>query len=276
MQNIPKIAHFCWFGTQPIPPLNVFTLVTFHRLNPDWEMRLYISNERSKEFGSLEWIPPYQGEDMLSEIKKLDYVQIIETDLAEYECPQYTHFIAATDVFRQQVLLKYGGIYSDMDVIWLRPMSYFTELDCIGDVNDFQCTVSFFKTTEGHHNVSNIVAEKGSEFLRYTLEKCKTVQPPFTHQAFGTDLFNRLFPTKNTIDKLFKRMLFLKYETFFPYSIYSLENLYQKHDIEPAYQKNCMAVHWFGGHPYSHAYIDGDGFNRNCALTSILKIEGLI
>jgi len=274
MKNIPKIAHLVWFGDQHMPLINVFTITTFHRLNPDWEIKVYTSKQGNKDFGTLEWIPPYVGCDFFPVIRELDYVEIIEVDFKDFDCPVHAHVIAMTDVFRQQVLFREGGIYSDFDVIWLKPMSYFTELDCIGDPTDFQCTVSYFETDHGHHNVSNIIAEKGSQFLAYTLSQCANMQPPYSHQAFGTDLFNSLFPHAKDIK--FDRMLFLKYETFFPYGIYNLIDLFQRHDIAPAYQPNVMAVHWFGGHPFAHAYIDNDGFNRNCAMTEILKKEGLI
>jgi hypothetical protein len=209
-------------------------------------------------------------------IRDMDFVQIVEVDLKDFDCPVHAHVIAMTDVFRQQILFREGGLYSDFDVIWLRPMSYFSQLDCIGNTNDFQCSVSFYKTDSGHHNVSNIIAEKGSKFLEFTLSQCANMQPPYSHQAFGTDLFNGLFPRAKDIDQKFERMLYLKYETFFPYGIYNLIDLFQRYDIEQAYGPNVMAVHWFGGHPFAHAYIDNDGFDRKCAMTEILKKEGLI
>jgi len=276
MKNIPKIAHLVWFGDQHMPLINVFTITSFHRLNPDWEIRVYTSKQGNKDFGTLEWIPPYVGEDYFPLIREMNFVDIIEVDLKDFDCPVQAHVIAMTDVFRQQVLFREGGIYSDFDVIWLRPMSYFSELDCIGNTNDFQCTISYFNTEDGHHNVSNIIAEKGNEFMKYTLSKCSDVKAPYSHQAFGTDMFNSLFPRAKDINQKFDRMLYLKYETFFPYGIYNLIDLFQRHEIEPAYQPNVMAVHWFGGHPFAHSYIDNDGFNRKCAMTEILKKEGLI
>lgn len=276
MNNIPKIAHLCWFGSQPMPMINVFTVLSFHRLNPDWAIKVYVSEEDTSDFGSYEWVPPYQGEDMFHLVKQFPFVEIIEIGLKDFTCPVHTHIIAATDVFRQEILYREGGIYSDFDVIWLKPMSYFSDLNCLGNKEDFQCTVSFYEYTHGHHNVSNIVAEKESKFLFDTLQATKEIKPPFTHQAFGTDMFNKLYPSWESITDKYDRMVALRYETFFPFGIFNLIDLYQKRDIMPAYQPNVMAVHWFGGHQYSHAYIDNDGFNRDCAMTSILKREGLI
>lgn len=276
MRSIPKIAHLVWFGDQSMPMINVFTIISFHRLNPDWKIKVYTSKQGNKDFGTLEWIPPYIGDDCFPLIRAMEFVQIIEVDLKDFDCPVQAHVIAMTDVFRQQVLFKYGGIYSDFDVIWLRPMDYFTQLDCLGDPKDFQCSISFYNLTDGHHNVSNIVAEKGNKFMEFTLSKCAEVEAPYSHQAFGTDMFNRLFPKQKNIEQQFERMLYLRYETFFPYGIYNLIDLFQRDDITPAYADNVMAVHWFGGHPYAHAYIDGNGFERKCSMTSILKKEGLI
>jgi hypothetical protein len=43
----------------------------------------------------------------------MSYVDIIEVDLNDFDCPVHAHVIAMTDVFRQQVLFREGGIYSD-------------------------------------------------------------------------------------------------------------------------------------------------------------------
>lgn len=276
MKNIPKVAHLNWFGEQAMPHLNVFTVISFHNQNPDWKIKVYTSKQGNKDFGSLEWIPPYPGDDCFPMVKALPYVEIIPIDLTDFTCPVHTHIIAASDVFRQEILYREGGLYSDFDVIWLRPMEYFEKLNVIGNASDFQCTVSFYHTTHGFHNVSNIIAEKGSRFLYDLLQKTKEVEPPYTHQAFGNDLWGKVHPTLKDITSKYDRICALKYETFFPYSTFDLLSLYQKHDITQAYRENTMAVHWFGGNSLSHAYTDNDGFNRPCAMTSILKKEGLI
>lgn len=221
MKNIPHVAHLCWFGHHPMPLLNVFTVVSFHKHNPDWKIKVYYSKQTMKDFGSREWLPPYQGQDYFDMLFGMDFLEMIEIDLLQTVCPTKSHIVCASDVFRQDILFREGGLYSDFDVIWLRPMSYFEKLDVIGDPTDFQCTVSFYQNTHGFHNVSNIIAEKGSKFLSDLLHVSKKVRPPFSHQAYGTDLWNKYFPTLESINDRYERMCALKYETFFPSTLSS-------------------------------------------------------
>ena len=125
--------------------------------------------------------------------------------------------------------------------------------------------------------MSNIIAEKGSPFIGSMIEDQKKVKPPYRHLAFSTQLLNEKYPGLGMILTRFPRVLALKYETFYPYSIFNLQQLYQQDDLSPIIgNKNVMCIHWFNGHQLSKDYVNGNGFGTRCSMTTVLKKEGYI
>lgn len=84
---IPKIIHYCWFGSGPKPDSFIKYLATWKRCLPDYEIR--------------EWNEHY-------------------FDLAQYTYSREAYIMGSyahvSDVCRMHVLYYYGGIYLDTDV----------------------------------------------------------------------------------------------------------------------------------------------------------------
>jgi len=276
MKTIPKVCYLMWTSEAPMALLQVFTVVSFHKYNPDWKIIVYLSKQTEKELGSNIYVPEYMGKDYFYMVKNLDYVEIIEHNLIESGVSLGINAIVASDIIKRKLMYEFGGVYSDFDVIWLKPMSEFSNIDCIGDPMDFESVVSFFRYTQGHHNVSNLISEKGSPYIYSLIEYQKNITPPYDHQSFGTQMLNDKYPDLASITSIFPRVLAIKYETFYPYSIFKLEQLYLENDLSPLNSKNVMCIHWFNGHQLSKNYLNNDGLNTNCSMTSVLKKEGLL
>ena len=179
MRNIPKICYMYWSGSN-MPLLMVFTVVSFHRLNPDWKIILYRTIQRDEDIGKSPYNYFYTGGDYYYLIEKMDFVEIRIIDITEYGIKTEIHAIGASDMFRTKILYEHGGMYSDLDIIWLKPMSEFKNIDCIGDPDDFECNVIFYNQTHGHQTSSFIIAEKGSPFLKSVIEEQSKVNPPYS------------------------------------------------------------------------------------------------
>lgn len=93
---IPKIIHYCWFGSNPLPKLAVNCIASWKKYLPDYE----IIEWNETNFDIDEYIFTRQAYDN----KKFAFV---------------------SDVCRLQVLKNYGGIYMDTDVEVLKPLDSF-------------------------------------------------------------------------------------------------------------------------------------------------------
>lgn len=275
MKNIPKICHMCWTKGSPLSLMQVFTVLSFHRYNPDWKIILYLSAQEVQELGRNTYVPDYKGEDCFYMIEELGYVDIQEVDLVKEGIGTDKHGILVSDILRVRKLYEHGGVYSDFDMIWLRPMSEFVNIHCIGNASDFETSVCFYEYTKGHHNASNIVSEPGGGFLKSVIEEQERICPPYAHQSFNSDLLNRVYPNFASIIVKFPRVLAMRYDMFYPYGIYNLERLYLRDDTTPIANNGVMGVHWFNGHILSREYADAANFNKKCSMSTILHREGL-
>lgn len=245
---IPKKCHLVWNKHKPLSWLQSLTVRSFFRYNPDWEITVHLIVNKLKENI---YTNDYEGEDFFDLVRltaKIKEVKI-EGDFCS---------IQASDILRMKILYEHGGIYSDFDMLWLKPMSEF----------DFETTVCYYPGPGAHFNMSNIVSEPGGEFLKEVIEKQSKVRSK-DYQAYLTEMLNREY-TVDSILKRFPRVLLIPYEWFYPYSIYELDTLYES-DIDLT--EKAFGVHWFNGHPLSQNYIKN---MQECSMTSILRREGYL
>jgi hypothetical protein len=52
MKTIPKICHFIWTSKSPLSLLQLLSVVSFHKYNPDWRIVLYLIKQTPAELGA--------------------------------------------------------------------------------------------------------------------------------------------------------------------------------------------------------------------------------
>lgn len=268
-----KTCYFYW-DASPMALLQTFGVISFHKYNPDWGIVVCVTRQRD-QFKPNTYTRTYTGPDYFHLIANLDYVEIREIDIRDYDLPTDASTVLATDLFRMRILYREGGVYSDHDVIWLKPMSVFNGIEHLGNMKDFDCMACYYGYTTGHHNVSIMMAEKGSRFLKTIIDAQNIVRGKYTDQCWSAELFNRMFPSWDVLKNQFPRMLAVKYETFYPYSTFDLSPLFKQDDLS-VLNDNVMAVHWFAGNILSNEFMNEDSLTRSCSITTILKNEGYI
>lgn len=261
--------------------LQVFTIETFNRLNPDWTINVYVPSQ--EYHGNAIYIPDYSGEDYFPLINNISNVNIIEVNLENYGVKINIHNILRSDIFRYYILYEQGGVWSDFDVIWLKSMSHISSVKTYGNVpvNEMGAMVTFFNKNKGHHNIGILLSVKEHPFYKTLIDKTITIQNNHTgtdrgfgHQSFGSAMWGELYPNLFTITSQFNDVLGFRYETFAPYSIFNIEQLYLENDITPITDNNVVGLHWFNGHSLSKEYINQNKFGNNSSMTSILKALG--
>jgi hypothetical protein len=134
---IPKIIHFIWFDNkgEPFPEKNILTLTSAVK-NTLCEVWLHTNN------------PSYNIPGVKTKIIEFPTIingvvfnpdEIIETksNVGKYSSIHKGSRIShMTDIVRLDILKKYGGIYSDCDVLWFRsPFELFNKEFVIGFQN---------------------------------------------------------------------------------------------------------------------------------------------
>jgi len=270
MKNIPNICHLMW-DKSPMAYLQVLTVISFHRLNPDWRIIIWIPKQDVSDLGSNTYVPDYTGPDYFGMITSMDYVEIIEVDLNDYGIRTDVHFILCSDQLRLRMLYSMGGVYTDFDVIWIRPMESLAGMDCIGNPEDFEASICYHEDTRGWSNIAILIAEKESLYILELIEAQKKIKPPYSHQIYGTDLIDSLYPTFEKVEAKYPRILGVRYKTFYPYDINNLRMLYKEDKLDMILNDNVLCLHWFNGHARSKKYINDEDYNRPCSITSVLN-----
>lgn len=277
MDKIPKELHLYWDGS-PMSKLQTFTVSTFRKLNPDWNITLYMPKQ--KYSGDARYVPDYVGEDYFPSILQLDYLTIKMVDLNDYGINTDLHNILRSDILRYHLLYDIGGVWSDFDVIWLKPMEHFRNIEYYGNtpIEDVNAIVSFVRGTYEGHSIGIMIHCKHDPYILSLINLTKQVKPPYEHEAFGAAMLNSAYPTLDSLSS-FKNVIGARFETYYPYIIhrynYTIPTLYQGIDLS-CINNNVICLHWYNGHELSKKYVNNNGFNINCSMTTILKNEGCI
>ena len=151
---VPNIVHYVWLGDNTLKYFSYLSLLSaLYVLNADM---VYIH-------GDVEPRGPHWAN-----IKGHKRVTFVNRDFpgAIFAEPIVRYASHASDYWRGDLLIRYGGIYMDWDVIWVNPIPQelrrYETVACA----DFPATGAFPDV----FNMGVLLAGQGSQYLRYFLE----------------------------------------------------------------------------------------------------------
>jgi hypothetical protein len=260
--------------------LQVQTVVTFYKHNPDWEIRVYIPQQPVVEAKG-KYVQDYMGNDCFDLIKKLPYVNVIEVDLVRYGIDPKLHSILQSDIFRYLMLYDVGGLWMDFDILWLRPISDIYNIPTKGlvptaEMGAFVCK---YEPEEKFHSIGVLISKPKHPYYKTIIDKCFLIlqnnkdRDTLWHQSFGTDLIDQMYPTFESTCKVFPDVVKMPYKTFYPYSILDMKTLYKELHLKRLKDPDVLCVHWFNGHRFSKEYVNADhNINPKCSMSQILAL----
>lgn len=255
---IPKRIFFYWNGDK-MSWMRYMTLYSFRKFNPDWEMILYISDNKNKK----NWKGPeeqdfnnYSGENYLDNINDLNII-IKNVDFPDDIKDKLENLspVHESDLFRYYELYRNGGIYCDMDVLFFRSIeNFYNELkdyDLLIHQDTKFITIGFLGSSVNNQYYKDIydIAINNINISNY--------------QSMGVDIIYNIFggSRKNPLilDNIKKKYNNLK--------IYNLpSNLIYKFDWTKIgynysnslnvsnFDKESIGYHWFGGSSISQKF----------------------
>jgi len=173
--TIPKIIHYCWFGGQPEPEFVARHLATWRRYAPDFEIRRW-------------------------DEQRFDCQQLAATR----EAYAAKRFDLVSDYVRLYALREVGGIYLDVDVELLRPLTPLLNNQAFLGLEDFDTIASglICGATKHEPNITALAARYEAATTR-PAENCVAITTAYFRQL-GFKPRNRLqlingvqiYPTK--------------------------------------------------------------------------------
>lgn len=251
LKNIPKVAHFYW-GSKKMSYLRFMTLKTFKALNPDWSVILYVPKTSCD---NITWYDKSHRSDSADYMSEEDYfarVKELPIKIKYVNFPEKINNLGEaqkSDYLRWRILYDNGGVWSDMDIIYVKPMNqiYLNE----NSYSNTDGTVSFHK--EHSHQIGFfLTSPKNSLFKELTILTSLKETPKF-YQDFGCYLLNSIGEPKIINDKFSLDLINLDGDVIYFFDHKNLDKIFEKNYSKELTSKT-IGIHWYGGAEISQKY----------------------
>lgn len=249
--NFPKNIYFYW-GNKTMSFLRYMSLYSFKKFNPNWNIIL-IKRRNSiipKEYGWEERLDSlyFKGEDCSNLLDDLDitikYLEEEYPEIAELDI-QENHI---SDVILWKILSEDGGIVSDTDVLFYKPIDY----EKIKDVD--VGLISFQGYPRKDYIPLSFMIGKPNRFFRQMYQKSKN--------EINTEIWDNspsLMDSFKQIKNIFNNLNIVRLPSHlvFPFSETKKEPqeyfkmMFEKETKIP---KDSIGMHWYGANPNSQRF----------------------
>jgi len=122
MLKIPHQAFFYWGGSV-LPYLRYMSLYSFRKFNPDWKIILYIPKgiPNKKDWCAVGDRNELNTEDYMDRLESLG-IHVVSFDMESIGFSNGLPEVQKSDVLRLYLLSTTGGLWSDLDIIYFRPV----------------------------------------------------------------------------------------------------------------------------------------------------------
>ena len=163
---IPRKIHFIWIGTNPLPDYFERFLKGFHKLNPEFEIKVWRNKDVTKKNFPKVWSYLKQSKKLQGDRIK-EYTNAYTMYNTKDEPYTYNKYAQQTDLLRLELIYNEGGYYFDTTFECLKPLySLFnTKAQFIGcnevpRFKDFYAlSNSFFGATKGNPILRRLLAK---------------------------------------------------------------------------------------------------------------------
>ena len=249
-QTIPKTCFMYWDGS-PFSLLNYISVQSFRKFHPDWDIKMYMPINRTK---TLSWFTheqkiAYNGPDYFDQLHKLDVI-FISIDMNEIGFSNDASEVIKSDYLRYWLLYTYGGIWSDCDIIYIKPLS---DVFTLPETRVIICCQQSGNIVQGYP-VGFLASEKNNPFFKTVLDGCARFYNPLRYESLGSMLFVNLFPQPSMLigNENKNNIIIMDKWYYLPYDWNKLHLLYDISSFNPSLSNSLIrpttfGIHWFNG-----------------------------
>jgi hypothetical protein len=259
LQMIPKVCYMYWDGN-PLSFLNYLTIITFKKHNPDWKIKLYmpIIKTEAKTWKSNANKDKYIGIDYLDKVRGIPEVEIVKINFNNIGLDNNISEIIKSDYLRHYLLGNFGGMWSDMDIVYIKPI---TEMltntkNIFGDFNIIDTVVDYRTLSEYRidFSVGLLMSSPDNPFYLNLIDECKRHYDPTDYQTFGSCLVMKLYNNVEAIKAKYPHLniLNMHHDTYLPIKWSEMSNIFT--NIVPKITDRTIGIHWFNGSPISKKF----------------------
>lgn len=271
LRNIPKKIFFYW-GNKELPYLRMMSIITFHKLNPDWEIYFYYPAVRFE--GKNTWTTGeqdynFEGDDYMDHFKK-GYPQInkICFDFRSIGLSNNMPEVFKSDFLRWYLLSEQGGIWADMDILFYKPITNFNLNKIENEAKD-----TFICLNHGYHSIGFLMSGQNNLFFRKIFAYAKNSYSPRDYQSVGSHIFSK--NNLNTLNNIKGASIAnIDMQTVYAIDSNHIEKIFNGNHSN-LLSKESIGLHWFGGSKLAldcMNKINADNYNNfNNTISSCLS-----
>lgn len=266
--SCPKIFHYYWDDFKKLSYLNFYSLKTSVYYHPDyihviWCPKNPNSDVTWNEFCNKEHSGDNKWVYYLNLISSMRNVTIIYKNMDQLMNISNTMSeIHKSDLFRYYIIERYGGIWSDLDIVYIKPIT---------DIINFDFnTINFLCKNGGWYYIpiGLLISKRKGKFYDNIFKFALINYDKTKYQSMGAELFAKLY-LKNNLSMITKnnnnhlclksndKDIFLD-EHFYMYYNWTKINELFIHDIKINVQdeKKIAGFHWFNGSNNTKKYLN--------------------
>ena len=255
--NIPKIFHVYW-GGGIMPYIRFLTVKSFMKYNPDWTIMFWYPTHPSAHvtWHTGELCYPVECDDYTSEMMNLPISQM-PVDFDSIGFSNSATEVHKSDFLRLYLLTKFGGVWSDMDIIYFKPITNLSVNTLENrDKETFVCTSGY------GHSIGFLMAHPRSAFFKLLLEIIKSRGIPTQYQAIGPTLYNERFRSIDSINRI-SPAVNLSMDVVYSHDAGSIPDFLN--DVPERFTEGSIGAHWYAGHSQWSKFIK----DTNGGLTNL-------
>jgi glycosyltransferase involved in cell wall biosynthesis len=285
LPKIPKVASFYW-GSDKMSFMRYLTIYSFKKMNPDWSVHLYVPKTVSNQ---IDWRTAggdnlhscdqidYDGEDYYNKLIEEVPLKTIKVDFSKTFLSQDAPEPHKSDLLTWQILATKGGLWCDMDVLFIKPMTdleanSFKEIDTVlcYDVRNLQGDGTPEKP------IGFLMSKKNNVFFKKALIESKKHYVKNSYQSIGAQTIHRVSPTFEMCKSKFyvNKTHNLNVNSVYYLDHTQIDKIYNI-DVSDSLPEDVIGIHWYGGHPLSQEFnnrVDSSNYkNENNTLGSLIK-----
>jgi len=259
----PKILHIYW-GGGIMTYIRFLTIKSFINQNPDWKIMFWYPKFPNK---NMTWYTEEQKYDIsqcTDFLPKLMNMPITKTsvDFRDYGFDNNISEVHKADFIRLELLSTIGGLWSDMDIFYFKPMNSLY-LNTIENKN----IETFYCDHDYGHSVGFLMSSEKNKFFETLKELSKREYISILYQSIGALTFNKYFSSFESINSI-TPAINISMDVVYAHNAGDVRNIIN--GIRPKFTNESIGVHWYAGSPLWMDFINKTNGGLNNLPDSII------
>jgi mannosyltransferase OCH1-like enzyme len=255
--KVPRELHVYW-GGGVMPYIRYLTVKTFIDHNPDWKVILWLPEQPSvqRTWTSRELNYTVECDDYFVKLDDLE-IEKKYVDFSQFGFSNSISEVHKSDYLRLYLLATQGGVWSDMDIIYFKPIENLAvNIPENNNKDTFVCIGGY------GHSAGFLMSAPNSIYYKILTDKCKREFNPVGYQSIGATMFNNYYRNFDAINNI-SPSVNIDMEAVYQHDALHIPDILN--GTPARFTRNSIGIHWYAGHPLWGAFIK----NTNGGLVNL-------